>query len=58
MALVVFDDDDTGPNPPALYAGGQFTTVGGVPAIGVARWDGISWSPLGSGPPGGPSLLA
>ena len=32
-----------------LYAGGFFTTAGGVPANRVARWDGSSWAPLGSG---------
>jgi hypothetical protein len=32
-----------------LYAGGNFTNAGGVPAAGVARWNGTSWSALGSG---------
>jgi len=32
-----------------LYAGGQFTTAGGVPANRIAKWDGSSWSALGSG---------
>jgi formylglycine-generating enzyme required for sulfatase activity len=32
-----------------LYAGGQFTTAGGVPANNIAKWDGSAWSPLGSG---------
>ena len=34
-----------------LYAGGRFTTAGGIPASQVARWDGAtsSWHPLGSG---------
>jgi hypothetical protein len=44
-ALIVFDDG-TGP---ALYAGGAFTNAGGVSANGIARWNGTSWSPLGSG---------
>jgi trimeric autotransporter adhesin len=44
-ALTVFDDG-TGP---ALYAGGDFTTTGGASALGVARWNGASWSALGSG---------
>ena len=39
-------DDGTGP---ALYAGGFFTGVGGVPANNVARWDGSRWSALGAG---------
>jgi hypothetical protein len=32
-----------------LVAGGQFTSAGGVSANGIARWDGTSWSALGSG---------
>lgn len=32
-----------------LYAGGAFTSAGGVPANFVARWGGGGWSPLGSG---------
>jgi hypothetical protein len=32
-----------------LYAGGFFGTAGGVPAIGVAAWNGSAWSALGLG---------
>ena len=32
-----------------LYAGGWFTTVGGTAATNVAKWNGTSWSSLGSG---------
>ena len=32
-----------------LIAGGYFTTAGGVTANYIARWDGSSWQPLGSG---------
>lgn len=32
-----------------LYAGGSFTSAGGVAANYVARWDGTAWHPLGSG---------
>lgn len=35
--------------PPALYAGGRFSSVNGVPAELVARWDGKSWVALGAG---------
>jgi len=48
--LAVFDDG-TGS---ALYAGGDFSTAGGVAASNIAKWDGSSWSPLGSGVAGGP----
>lgn len=44
-ALTVFDDG-TGP---ALYAGGSFTQAGGSPANYIAKYNGLSWSPLGSG---------
>lgn len=32
-----------------LYAGGSFTKAGGVNARMIAKWDGESWSALGSG---------
>ncbi len=32
-----------------LYAGGTFTTAGGVPASRVAKWNGTYWTGLGSG---------
>jgi trimeric autotransporter adhesin len=46
-SLAVFDDGLGGG--PALYAGGTFTVIGGVSANRIARWDGMSWSPLGVG---------
>ena len=45
QALTVFDDGSG----PGLYAGGGFTTAGGVTTNHVAKWDGMNWSPLGSG---------
>ncbi len=48
-AMTVFDDGSG----PALYVGGAFTTVGGLTVNGVARWNGSSWSALGSGLSGG-----
>lgn len=44
-ALVVGADD-------MLYAGGFFTTAGGIPANNVAHWTGTEWQPLGSGTEG------
>jgi hypothetical protein len=44
-ALTGFDDG-TGS---ALYAGGNFTTAGGVAVSRVAKWDGVAWSALGAG---------
>ncbi|MDO7875411.1 T9SS type A sorting domain-containing protein [Hymenobacter sp. ASUV-10] len=32
-----------------LYVGGRFAEAGGVPANNVARWNGTTWSALGSG---------
>jgi hypothetical protein len=47
MAVLV---DGTGP---ALTIGGDFGSVyngmNSVVALGIARWDGSSWTPLGSG---------
>lgn len=33
-----------------LVIGGDFTEAGGVPAVGVAVWDGSSWAGLGNAP--------
>jgi hypothetical protein len=44
-ALTVFDDG-TGP---ALYVGGSFTRAGDVAVNGIAKWDGSTWTPLGTG---------
>lgn len=33
----------------SLFAGGNFTTAGGMPANGIARWRNSAWSSLGSG---------
>jgi trimeric autotransporter adhesin len=55
-ALAVFDDGGG----PALYAGGQgfwMETPEGL-AIGVGRWDGAVWSPVGSNPPCGGHVYA
>ena len=35
-----------------LYAGGNFTTAGGVSANHVAKWNGSRWEALGSGTDG------
>ena len=32
-----------------LYAGGYFATAGGVTVNSIAKWNGSSWSALGSG---------
>ena len=36
-----------------LYAGGYFTTAGGTAAKNIAKWNGSSWTALGSGMNGG-----
>ena len=38
-----------GPDGRSIYAGGDFTTAGGVTANYVARWDGTAWQALGGG---------
>lgn len=40
-----------------LYAGGTFTNVGGVAANRIAKWNGSSWSALGSGITGTSSAI-
>ncbi len=47
LAVAVWDDGGGA----ALYAGGQFTSAGGVTVNRVAKWDGSGWSAL-SGPSG------
>jgi hypothetical protein len=32
-----------------LYVGGEFTTAGGIAASNIAKWDGSTWTALGSG---------
>jgi hypothetical protein len=48
-ALIEFDFDGSGPQPPSLVAAGDFSTAGGVASPGIARWDGQTWSPIGAG---------
>ena len=43
-ALLVYDDG-TGP---ALHVGGDFYDAGTAASLGVARWDGRGWSPVGT----------
>lgn len=33
----------------SVYVGGAFTSAGGVPAQGLARWDGTNWAAIGGG---------
>ena len=53
-ALAVYDDG-TGP---ALYAAGDFIFVGGVHVNFIAKWNGSTWSNLGSGLGASASTLA
>ena len=50
VPLIVFSshvhDDGSGP---AIYIGGRFTSVDGVPANRIARWNGTAWSAVGTG---------
>ncbi len=49
LALALYDDGDG----EALFAGGSFTSAGGVMVNHIAKWDGSNWSaldgPLGTG---------
>jgi hypothetical protein len=44
-ALAVYDDGGGS----ALYAAGDFILAGGAPANNIAKWDGSTWTALGSG---------
>ncbi len=49
-ALAVFDEDGTGPNPPRLFAAGDFFVIrNGVTLRGIGRWNGTLWEPVASG---------
>jgi trimeric autotransporter adhesin len=41
-----------------VYFGGYFSSIGGMNANHIARWDGTQWHPLGSGLNGSVSSLA
>jgi hypothetical protein len=45
QTLAVFDDGSG----PGLYVGGEFQVPGNSSSWGIARWDGVAWSALGSG---------
>jgi predicted outer membrane repeat protein len=47
LAMEVFDDGSG--EGPALYVGGTFENVSGVPAKYIAKWDGHRWSLVGNG---------
>jgi hypothetical protein len=49
FAFAVYDDGSG----PALFAGGTMTHAGAGTANRIAKWDGTSWTPLGSGLSGG-----
>jgi hypothetical protein len=53
-SLATYDDG----HGPALYAGGAFTAAGGAAVNWIAKWDGSSWSALGSGMNGVVHVLA
>ncbi|MFG0284234.1 MAG: hypothetical protein ACF8R7_07405 [Phycisphaerales bacterium JB039] len=45
FASAIFDDGSG----PALYIGGRFNSIDGVPTYTVAKWDGVEWSEVGDG---------
>lgn len=45
---MIYFDDGSGAGP-MLYACGSFVSAGGVAILHIAKWDGSSWSALGSG---------
>jgi trimeric autotransporter adhesin len=57
-AMKVFDPDGPGPLPARLIVGGGFDRAGGLPASGIAAWDGTNWAALGAGVDGGVRSMA
>jgi hypothetical protein len=60
--LHVIADDPASPGLPAMYATGNFGSIGGVAASNIARWGRdntgiVRWSALGPGVDTGPSVL-
>jgi hypothetical protein len=51
LAVTVWDPDGSGPQPPLLILGGQFTFAGTTAANRIVAWDPASdsWTPFGSG---------
>jgi hypothetical protein len=44
-SLAVYDAGDGA----ALYVGGTFLAAGGLPAVHLAKWDGLTWTPMDIG---------
>jgi hypothetical protein len=57
VAALASFDDGSGAGP-ALYAGGPFSTAGGSPANYIARWNGTTWTSLGTENVGSVNALA
>ena len=55
MNMVLRHDDGAGE---VLYVAGDIRAAGDLPVSYLARWDGVDWSALGSGPFGIPEALA
>jgi len=49
QCVTIHDPDSNGLGSPVIIAGGTFQSAGLVPANYIAKWDGTSWSALGSG---------
>jgi len=57
--LALYDEDGpAGPRPESLFVSGEFTSIGGVSAQNVARWDGRRWFALDGGLDAPSPLLA
>jgi len=55
VAALEWFDDGSGET---LYAGGDFTSAGGIQAPGLARWNGVRWSAVGNLVHGGVLTMA
>ncbi len=48
-SMTTWDPDASGPLPTQLIAAGAFGSAAGVAVNRIARWDGVTWHPLGDG---------
>lgn len=48
-AMLLYDEDQSGPGQPVLVVGGGFATAGGMTVNRIARWSGSAWSGMNLG---------
>jgi trimeric autotransporter adhesin len=49
VSTALFDDDGPGPGKTAVWVGGSFDQLSGIPSRGLCAWSGNSWAATGPG---------